>query len=43
VFEFPEEGITLTELAPGCSIDDVKQKTGCEFRVLPNYKRMDFE
>jgi 3-oxoacid CoA-transferase len=29
----PERGLTLTELHPGVTVDDVRAKTGCEFVV----------
>jgi 3-oxoacid CoA-transferase B subunit len=32
------EGLTLTETAPGVSVDDVKRATGCAFAVAPNVK-----
>ena len=34
VFEVAEGGgLTLTELHPGVSLEDVKAKTGCDFKV----------
>ena len=37
VFEVDEkEGLTLTELAPGASVEQVRAKTGCPFRVAAN-------
>src|ERR1700744_6515393 len=34
VFEVePEHGLTLIELHPGVTVDDVRAKTGCEFKV----------
>ena len=33
VFEVePGKGLVLTELHPGVTLDDVRAKTGCEFR-----------
>merc|ERR1711942_198733 len=41
VFEFPEgDGITLTEIADGVSLEDVVKATGCPFHVSPNLKLM---
>jgi len=41
VFEVhPEDGLTLTELAPGVSMEDVVNSTGCEFQVAPDMKPM---
>jgi 3-oxoacid CoA-transferase len=34
-------GITLTEIAPGLSIDDVRKSTGCEFKVANPLPLMD--
>lgn len=34
-------GLTLTELAEGVSVDDVKSKTDARFTVAPDLKRMD--
>lgn len=33
--------MTLTELAPGVTLDEVKQKTGCDFKVADDLKQMD--
>ncbi|MFH1808487.1 MAG: CoA transferase subunit B [Pseudomonadota bacterium] len=35
------QGLTLRELAPGVSVDEIKQKTGCAFEVSPALKTMD--
>ena len=40
VFEFPESGILLTEIAAGVSMEDVVEATGCKFDVSPNLKPM---
>jgi len=41
VFEFPDpDGITLTEIAEGVSLEDVKKATGCPFHVAPELKIM---
>jgi 3-oxoacid CoA-transferase len=29
----PGEGLVLTELHPGVTVEDVRAKTGCDFRV----------
>ena len=29
----PEAGLVLTELHPGVTVDDVRAKTGCDFKV----------
>ncbi|CAD6447588.1 42a601d5-691b-44df-b84f-f954fb854aae [Sclerotinia trifoliorum] len=34
-------GLTLTELAPGVEIDEVRQKTDAKFEVAKNVKRME--
>jgi 3-oxoacid CoA-transferase len=34
-------GLTLTELAPGVSVDDVKGKTGAKFAVAEDVKVME--
>ncbi|XP_048585642.1 succinyl-CoA:3-ketoacid coenzyme A transferase 1, mitochondrial [Nematostella vectensis] len=36
----PEEGLTLTELWPGVSIQEVQTSTGCGFKVSPDLKEM---
>ena len=33
VFEVSEKGLLLTEKADGCSLDDLREKTGCPFDV----------
>ena len=33
--------LTLTELAPGVELDDVKQKTGAKFIVAEGLKEME--
>lgn len=33
VFDVDSEGLTLTELAPGVTVDELKGKTGCVFKV----------
>lgn len=35
-----EEGLTLTELAEGVTMEDVVSSTGCLFKVSPNLKPM---
>lgn len=34
-------GLELTEVAPGVSVDEVKQKTDATFTVSPNLKSME--
>lgn len=34
-----KQGLTLTELPPGSSLDAVKEKTGCAFTVADNLKQ----
>jgi 3-oxoacid CoA-transferase len=29
-------GLTLVEIAPGITVDDVKNATGCDFKVVPD-------
>lgn len=36
-----EGGLTLTELAPGVTLEEVKAKTGAPFKVADNLKQMD--
>jgi 3-oxoacid CoA-transferase len=33
--------LTLTELAPGMQLDEVKQKTGAKFKVADDLKEME--
>ena len=40
VFEFPESGIMLTEIAEGVAVEDVVKATGCKFDVSPDLKTM---
>jgi 3-oxoacid CoA-transferase len=35
----PKQGITLLELAPGATLDDVKSKTGCPVKIADTLKR----
>ncbi|KAG2184293.1 hypothetical protein INT44_009308 [Umbelopsis vinacea] len=35
VFQVNKEGLILTELANGVTVDEVKQKTGCDFKIAP--------
>jgi len=37
-----KKGLTLIEVAPGFTVDDVKKATGCPFEVSKNVKQMDF-
>jgi len=42
VFEFKREGgMTLTEKAPGVSLEDIKRNTPCRFQVASDLKDMD--
>jgi acyl CoA:acetate/3-ketoacid CoA transferase beta subunit len=41
VFEFREEGMVLTEIAPDVSIDDVKKATDAKFTVEKDFKKMN--
>lgn len=34
-------GLTLTELAPGVDVDEVKSKTGAKFKVADDVKSME--
>ncbi len=34
-------GLTLTELAPGVNVEDVKSKTGAKFKVADDVKSME--
>jgi len=36
-------GLTLVEIAPGISVDDVRKATACDFNVIPNLPLMDDE
>ncbi|GFN94096.1 succinyl-coa:3-ketoacid-coenzyme a transferase 1, mitochondrial [Plakobranchus ocellatus] len=41
VFEISKEtGIVMTEIADGCSVEDVKKATGCELKVAEDLKPM---
>lgn len=41
VFEVDKEnGLTLTELADGVTIEDVQMSTGCQFHVSKDLKKM---
>ena len=33
--------MTLTELAPGVTLEEVKEKTGCDFKVASDLKQME--
>lgn len=43
VFEVDRKngGLTLTELAPGVEVDEIKEKTDATFKVADDIKRMD--
>jgi 3-oxoacid CoA-transferase len=43
VFEVNREkgGLTLTELAPGIEVDEIKKKTGAKFAIADNIKSME--
>ena len=32
----PTDGLTLKELAPGITVDDIRQNTGCDFQITPS-------
>lgn len=34
-------GLTLVEIAPGITVDDVKNATACDFAVVPDLPLMD--
>ncbi|KAH8548725.1 mitochondrial succinyl-CoA:3-ketoacid-coenzyme A transferase 1 [Umbelopsis sp. PMI_123] len=38
VFEVGKDGLILTELADGITVDEVKQKTACSFKIAPTLK-----
>lgn len=40
VFEFGNDGLTLTELAPNVTVDQVKSRTPCEFKVATHIGSM---
>jgi len=41
VFEvIPEEGLLLTEIADGVTVQEVVDSTGCMFKVSPDLKPM---
>ena len=43
VFDFEREGgMTLIEVAPGVSVDEIKANTGCDFQVASDLKEMTF-
>lgn len=37
-----KKGLTLIEIAPGISIDEVKSKTGAPFNISPNLKEIEY-
>ncbi|KXJ15867.1 succinyl-CoA:3-ketoacid coenzyme A transferase 1, mitochondrial [Exaiptasia diaphana] len=39
----PENGLTLTELCPGVSIQDIQTSTGCGFEISPDLKEMEID
>jgi 3-oxoacid CoA-transferase len=43
VFEVDREkgGLTLTELAPGVEVEEVRSKTGAKFAVVEDVKSME--
>lgn len=38
VFTFPKNQITLTEVAEGYTVDEIRARTDCKFAVSPNLK-----
>lgn len=43
VFDFEREGgMTLIEVAPGVSVDEIKANTGCDFLIASDLKEMTF-
>ncbi|GGF30494.1 succinyl-CoA--3-ketoacid-CoA transferase [Aliidongia dinghuensis] len=38
VFEIGQNGMVLTELAPGVTLDEIKEKTGATYTVAPSLK-----
>ena len=43
VFEVDKgKGLRLTERAPGVSLDEIKEKTGCDFAMAADVKEMSF-
>eukprot|EP00831_Metopus_contortus_P081814 TRINITY_DN86_c0_g1_i4.p1 TRINITY_DN86_c0_g1~~TRINITY_DN86_c0_g1_i4.p1 ORF type:complete len:535 (+),score=99.05 TRINITY_DN86_c0_g1_i4:34-1605(+) len=40
VFEFRQNGMTLVELAPKVTVDQIKSKTACKFQVASDLKTM---
>jgi acyl CoA:acetate/3-ketoacid CoA transferase beta subunit len=36
-----QTGLTLVEIAPGITVDDVKSATACDFKVAPDLPLMD--
>ena len=40
VLQVSGDGLTLTEVAPGHTVDDVRAATGCLFRVAPDLKEI---
>ena len=41
-FERTEDGLVLTELAPGVTVDEVREKTDASFRVAETVREMRF-
>jgi 3-oxoacid CoA-transferase B subunit len=42
VFDFKPEGLILSEIAKGVTVDHIKSKTPCEFKVASNLKTLDY-
>ena len=40
VFECGKNGLTLTEIAEGVTLEQVRSSTGCEVKVVDNLKPM---
>ena len=39
VFEFIDNELVLTDIAEGSSLEEIRQKTECQFKVAENLKR----